>query len=176
VVAGATIVPPEEMEFRPQEGHGQPNRVNTIALLVNAAVIPPGRKITLRMPKSQGSIGLIQEGKKTTSLEVVFEKIHLIAGTQIGRIPISWQGTAWGQSAALEARTKKPGGGDVVAEGRIVLEEPDGSGGMVRDVQYRDLDNDKCSDLVDGVIYINSRHHLNRFVFGPTQEGRRSRR
>jgi hypothetical protein len=170
VVAGAAMVPPEEMEFRPQEAHGQPNRVNTVGLLVNATAIPPGRKITLRMLKSQGAIGLVEASKKTSSLEVVFDKSHLISGTQIGRIPISWQGTAWGQSAALEARTKKPGGGEVVAEGRIVLEEPDDSGGMVRDVQYRDLNNDKCSDLVDGIIYINSRHHLNRFVFGPTQK------
>lgn len=170
VVAGAAIMPPEEMEFRPQEAHGQPNRVNTIALAVNASLIPLGRKIVLRTPKVQGAIGLVQQGKRRPSVDVVFDKSHLLAGTQVGRIPISWQGTAWGQSATLEARTKKPGGGEVYAEGRIVLEEPEDSGGMVRDVQYRDLGNDKCSDLVDGIVYINSRHQLNRFVFGPTQK------
>ena len=45
LVAGAAIVPPDEMEFRPLEAHGQPNRINTIGLAVNALVIPPGRKI-----------------------------------------------------------------------------------------------------------------------------------
>lgn len=170
VVAGAAMVPPEEMEFRPDEAHGQPNRANTIALLLNAAVVPLGRKITLRMLKSQGTIGLVRDGQKVTILEAVFEKSHLLPGTQIGRIPISWQGTAWGQSGTVEARTKKPGGGEVIALGRIVLEEPDDSGGMVRKVEYRDLHNDKCSDLVDGIIYINSRHCLNRFVFGPTEK------
>jgi hypothetical protein len=32
------------------------------------------------------------------------------------------------------------------------------------------LGNEKCSDLVDGIIYINSNHHLNRVVFGANQD------
>jgi hypothetical protein len=41
---------------------------------------------------------------------------------------------------------------------------------MIREVKYKDLQNTKCSDPVDGVVYINSAHTLNRAVFGPTQE------
>ena len=43
-------------------------------------------------------------------------------------------------------------------------------GGLIKDVKYRDLENSKCSDLVDGIIYINSSHSLNREVFGGTQK------
>ena len=40
---------------------------------------------------------------------------------------------------------------------------------MIKDVEYRELQSDRCSDLVDGKIYINSNHFLNRVVFGPTK-------
>lgn len=35
---------------------------------------------------------------------------------------------------------------------------------------YWNLGNEKCSDLVDGHIYINSNHYLNKIVFGADQE------
>ena len=41
---------------------------------------------------------------------------------------------------------------------------------MIKDVRYENLGNDKCSDLVDGIIWINSSHFLNRMVFGPAQK------
>lgn len=37
-------------------------------------------------------------------------------------------------------------------------------------MKYQNLGNEKCSDLVDGIIYINSNHYLNRVVFGTEQE------
>ncbi len=54
-------------------------------------------------------------------------------------------------------------------QGMIVLEEPEETGGLIRGVKYRDLENDKCSLLVDGIIYINSRHYLNKVVFGGSE-------
>ena len=50
---------------------------------------------------------------------------------------------------------------------RIAFEEPEETGGMIKKVEYRELQSDRCSDLVDGIIYINSNHYLNRAVFGP---------
>jgi len=44
------------------------------------------------------------------------------------------------------------------------------TGGIIRRVSYIPLENQKCSDLVDGVIYINSNHYLNRVVFGRDEQ------
>lgn len=47
VTAGRMILPPNEMEFRPEEAHGQPNKTNSATLFVNSEIIPLGRKITI---------------------------------------------------------------------------------------------------------------------------------
>jgi len=52
----------------------------------------------------------------------------------------------------------------------MVVIDQEEEGGLIREVKYRDLENQKCSDLVDGVIYINSGHALNNSVFGDTQD------
>ncbi len=170
VTSGVVITPPETMEFRPKESHGQPSRTNNAALWINADVIPLGRNIKIEIEKSHGAIGLHHNGKRTNELVVKFEKSHLLPNINIGRILIPWGGTGWGQSASLSAATKKPDGSLVVAEGRIALAQPEESAGIIRDVKYRDLANEKCSDLVDGIIYINSNHQLNRVVFGANQD------
>lgn len=166
VLSGVVIMPPEEMEFRPKESHGQPSRNNSLALWINPLTIPLGRSIKLEIVKSHGSIGFLEEGKRVDKFSLKFEKSHIIPGTNAGRILIPWGGTGWGQSASLSATTKKPDGVVAQAMGRIVLAQPEETAGIVRDVKYRDLGNEKCSDLVDGIIYINSNHYLNRVVFG----------
>jgi hypothetical protein len=169
VIAGGSIPVPEDMEFRPTESHGQPNRNNSIALFVNSGVIPIGRRIRVEIEKSRGSVRLLDEDKPVLGLSVTFEKTHLIPGTSVGRVAIAWRGTGWGQFASIRATTKRPHGVMVEAGARIVLEEPEDAGGMIKDVRYENLGNDKCSDLVDGIIWINSSHFLNRLVFGPTK-------
>ncbi len=163
------ILPPDEMEFRPRISRGEPNRTNNLTLLVNAKVIPLGRKIKLETAKTQGSVGFLEGSKSAEETVVTFNQSHLIQGTDVGRILIPWRGTGWGQSAKVVATTKKPDGSLAYADARIVLEEPE-EGGIIRKVEYQDLGNQKSSDLVDGVIYINSSHHLNRFVFGTDQQ------
>lgn len=170
VISGVVITPPEEMEFRPKESHGQPSRDNSLALWINPLTIPLGRNIKLEITKSHGAIGFLKEGKKVDELSVKFEKSHIIAGTNVGRILIPWRGTGWGQSASLSATTKRPDGTIAQTIGRIVLAQPEETTGIIRDVRYRSLGNSKCSDLVDGIIYINSDHHLNRVIFGTSQD------
>lgn len=170
VTSGANITPPEDIEFRPKESRGQPSRINTLALYVNPKTIPIGRKIKLEIQKAHGTIGFIENDKRVESVSVTFEKSHLITGTAVGRLLIAWGGTGWGQSASLTAKTKKPDGSTAYAEGRIILEQPEETGGIIKDVKYRNLGNEKCSDFVDGIIYINSNHHLNKVVFGADQE------
>lgn len=170
VTTGGTIAIPEDIEFRPTESHGQPNRNNSIALFINSGTIPPGRRIRIEIEKSRGPVMLLEGEKAVSALSVTFGKSQIIPGTSVGRIAIPWRGTGWGQWATIRATTKKPDGTLVEAGARIVLEEPEDAGGMIKEIRYENLGNDKCSDLVDGIIWINSNHFLNRVVFGPTQK------
>jgi hypothetical protein len=169
VTSGSHIVPPDEMEFRPTESRGRPNRNNHIALYINEKVIPLGRKIKIELEKAHGAIGFWEDEKRVEDLSVTFEKSHIISETNIGRILIPWRGTGWGQSARITAKTRKPDGTIAYATGKILLEQSE-EGGIIRDVKYQRLENDMCSQIVDGIIYINSEHYLNRIVFGPDQK------
>lgn len=170
VTSGTHIVPPDEMEFRPIESRGRPNRNNYIALYINEKVIPSGRKIKLELEKAHGAIGFWEDKKRVEQLSVTFEKSHIISGTNIGRILIPWRGTGWGQSARIAAKTKKPDGTLAYATGKILLEQPEEEKGIIEDVKYRPQGNGKCSDLVNGIIYIYSDHFLNNIVFGPDEK------
>lgn len=88
----------------------------------------------------------------------------------VGRILINWRGSGWGQSARVIAETKRFDGKLVHTEARITIEQQEEKGGIIRRVEYGPLENQKCSDLVDGIIYINSKHYLNKVVFGDEQE------
>jgi hypothetical protein len=171
VVGAAIIEPPTEMEFRPNQVKGQPNRRNNLVLFVNSIVIPVGRKIEFRVTKIQGSVGLLRDhNEKVDGLAIKFEKQHLIPGSSAGRILVPWQGDGLGQSARVEAETKRPNGNIVTASATIVVEQPEAQSGLIKRVEYRELENSVCSAFADGVIYINSVHCLNREVFGPTEK------
>jgi hypothetical protein len=170
VIAAAVVEPPQEMEFRPRECKGQPNKKNHAVLYVNLQVVPLGRKIEISVIKSQGSIALLDENeKKVAEIALKVEKGHQIEGTTIARLLVPWFGGGWGQFAKIGATTKLPSGKIVTAEAVVVIDQEE-EGGLIRDVKYRDLGNLKCSDLVDGIIYINSGHALNNSVFGATQD------
>jgi hypothetical protein len=133
-------------------------------------VVPLGRKIEISILKSQGSIALLNEdGKKCAETALRLDKSHQIGKTSVARMLVPWFGGGWGQFAKINARTKLPSGRIVTAE-VVVLIDQEEEGGLIRDVKYRDLGNQKCSDLVDGIIYINSSHALNNSVFGATQD------
>jgi hypothetical protein len=170
VVAAPMVEPPLEMEFRPAESMGQPNKKHYAVLYVNLAAIPLGRKIEVSVVKSQGGIGLLDEnGEKSNSVTVRLEKLHQIPGSSVARVPIAWSGGGWGQFARIMAETKTPAGKVVAAIATLTIDQQD-EGGLIKDIKYRPLGNQKCSDLVDGIIYVNSDHALNRAVFGATQE------
>ena len=41
---------------------------------------------------------------------------------------------------------------------------------MIRECKYLELEDGKCTDLIDGIIYINSKHSVNKMVFGTEYE------
>jgi TolB-like protein len=170
VISAPLVEPPLDMEFRPAESKGQPNKKHHAVLYVNLVEVPLGRRIEVSVVKSQGAITLIDENdKKSDSVTVQLEKKHQIPDSNVARIPIPWSGTGWGQFARIMAETKTPARKVVTAVATLILDQQD-EGGLIKDVKYRPLGNQKCSDLVDGVIYVNSDHSLNRAVFGATQE------
>lgn len=171
VVAAPILEPPKEMEFRPSESKGLPNRRNNLVLFINSSIIPVGRIIEFSIEKAQGSLNLIDDkSQRVDSLEIRFTKSHLLKDTSVGRILVPWQGSGLGQRAKVKAATKISGGKVVLAFANIIVEQTEYEGGHIRDVQYRELESSKCSDLVDGIIYINSLHSLNKEVFGRTQK------
>ncbi|OGU43027.1 MAG: hypothetical protein A2315_04195 [Ignavibacteria bacterium RIFOXYB2_FULL_35_12] len=171
VISAVTIAPPDEMEFRPKDTRGQPNKVNYLTLLVNPKQIPLGRKIKLGLIKSHGTIGFLENGAMVDNINITFDKLHLAKDGKIGRISISWRGTGWGQQARIFAETKKPDGTLAHIEGRILTEKEPEDGGMIKNWKYTDqLEDQRCSDLIDGIFYINSKHALNKAVFGTKEE------
>lgn len=169
VLAAPAVEPPSEMEFRPSESRGQPNRKNHAVLYANLDVIPLRRKLEFSLVKPRGIALLQAQGKKCDQFTLVLEPTHRIEGTNVARVLVPWTGVGWGQHARIMAETKTPGGKIVTALATVVIDQDEDSG-LIKDVKYRDLGNQKCSDLVDGVIYINSSHALNRPVFGVNQE------
>lgn len=169
VVAAATVEPPAEMEFRPAETMGQPNKKHHANLYVNLSVIPIGRKVDVSVIKSQGGVVLLEDGVKKNNLSIVVKKEYQIPGTGVACVPIPWVGGGWGQFARVLAETKTPAGRAVSAIATLTIDQQE-EGGLIKRIEYRDLGNQKCSDLVDGCIYINSAHTLNRAVFGLTKE------
>ncbi len=170
VIAAPIVQAPHDMEFRPGECKGQPNKKNHAILYVNLDVVPTGRKIEVSIVKSQGSIALLREDEsKCSQFAFTLEMIHRISGTNIARVLIAWAGGGWGQFAKITAQTKIPSG-KIVSASVMALIDQEEEGGLIREVKYRDLGNQKCSDLVDGIIYINSSHALNSSVFGGTQD------
>ncbi len=169
VISPPIISTPIEMEFRPDNSKGQPSRLNNLVLLVNSEIIPIGRKIKVYTEKVHGKIGLMDNGKLSEHIDIVFEKSHLIASTTVGRILVPWKGTGWGQWAKIIAETKKPNGEVSKAEARIDVEQIEENSGGLKEWRYRPLQDKKCSDLVDNKIYINSEHSLNNCVFGKNQ-------
>lgn len=170
VIAAPILDPPEKMEFRPLISQGQPGQQNSTYLYVNESVITIGRRIKVNVVSSQGTIGLLEQKKRVESTVVVFDKAHVLKGTCIGRIPILWGGTGWGQSAKLAAETKLHDGSVVHAEGQVIIEQHEEQAGLIREVKYRPLDELKCSDFAMGIIYINSNHSMNYIVFGANRE------
>ncbi|HEY4930956.1 MAG TPA: hypothetical protein VII23_05245, partial [Terriglobales bacterium] len=66
VVAAPVVEPPVEMEFRPADTVGQPNKKHNANLYLNLGVIPLGRKVEISVIKSQGGLTLVDNGGKKT--------------------------------------------------------------------------------------------------------------
>jgi hypothetical protein len=105
VISAPIVEPPQEMEFRPAECKGQPNKKNHAVLYVNLQVVPLGRKIEISILKSQGSISLLGEGeKKCTETSVRVEKENQLEGTTVARLLVPWFGGGWGSLRKLGQR------------------------------------------------------------------------
>lgn len=171
VISAIVLEPPEEMEFRPKESRGLPNRKNNLTLFINSKVVPLGRNIVFKIVKKSASIGFIDEhNKRYDHIHIKFEKKHLVDELPVGRILVPWQGDGLGQTAQVVAETKDPNGKDIFANAKILIEQPESKGGLIKDVRYEELESSMCSDFAGGIIWINSLHSMNNKVFGKNQK------
>jgi hypothetical protein len=161
------IIPPAEMEFRPETTLGSPNRRNNMFLYVNPATVPDGHYVRITLPKRVGVDLLDATGLPVLQLDVKLDAAkHQVPGQKVLKVLVPWRGTAWNQHATIEARTKV-GPRQPVAIGHIRLDEPNPhDAGFFKDVNYNEFDGDHPSQLAAGRITVNTRDPLNQLIFG----------
>ena len=162
------IVPPSEMEFRPETSLGGPNRRNNMFLFVNPNVIPKGHYIRFSITKRMGGVDLLDEtGAAGQQFDAKLQSDrHEVKGQNVFRVAVPWRGTGWNQHAAVEASVKV-GSETILARGHIRLDEPDpNDGGFFQRVEYDELDDHAPSKFAAGVITINTLDPLNKVIFG----------
>jgi len=171
------IVPPAQMEFRPQTSLGGPNRRNNMFLLVNPTAVPKGHYIRFSIIKRLGGVDLLDEtGAAVQQFDVKLQSgRHEVKGQSVFRVAVPWRGTGWNQNATVEASTKV-GHATLLARGHLRLVEPDPTnGGFFQRVEYDELDDHAPSKFAAGVITINTLDPQNKMIFGtgPTKEDAR---
>jgi hypothetical protein len=161
------IVPPAEMEFRPETSLGSPNRRNNMFLYVNPATVPDGHYVRITLTKHVGINLLDAAGTPVLQFDVKLDAAkHQVPGQNVFKVPVPWRGTGWNQHAIIEARTKV-GARQPVAIGHIRVDEPDPhDAGFFKDVKYDELDGTHPSQYAAGVITVNTLDPLNRLIFG----------
>ncbi len=168
------VVPPEDgMEFRPPFSSSRPHRPGSAYLYIDTKRIPAGTEVHLSLDaKHSSGIRLISLSEhETVSYVVRLSHGHSIPGTDVARLPVRFIGTAKGQSGRVEAKAKSKTFGKFMSEAEIRIREPDPNEneGRFKRPEYEALDRHSVAELdtMDGIIYVNSRHPLNRTVFGP---------
>jgi hypothetical protein len=172
VLAEPEIVPPENMEFRPNVSLGRPLRRNNLVLFVNPRVISAGHHIRFNIVKQAGHVALIDpSGQKSDYLDIKLDSFqHQVKGQNVFRILVPWIGTAWNQRAAVEARVKV-GSAPIIVSGTVRLDEPEpNEGGFFKGIKYGELDEKAPSKFAAGYITVNTCDRLNQLIFGKTQE------
>lgn len=178
VVAPETTTPPESgLEFSPPESRSAPNRIGTLALLVNPALVPVGTDLRIHHAGGDKSVRLVNPNREDVDgLTVQFTKSHLLPGDRVGRLVVGYRGYGYGQRATVRANcfltTKKA----FSAEARVSIEESrTPAGGVFKDIKYSDLPAGMAKsaselDPMTGTIIVNRLHSVNRAVFGTDQK------
>jgi len=171
-VKGYPVVdPPEEMEFRPNKSVGSPNKRSSIMLYINLEEIPEGRQLRFNLSDARGSLALLDGEKKTDNLKISISKAHIIESGSIAKIPIYFIGTGKGQHANIHASATLKDGKLVYATGKIEIGEVQSEGdGFFERAEYVELDQKVAGTVSERTIYINSKHPVNKRIFGKSKK------
>jgi hypothetical protein len=161
------IVPPAEMEFRPETSLGSPNRRNNMQLYVNPAALAEGNYVRFTLTKRVGIDLLDPAGVAVTQWDVKLEAAkHQVEGQKVFKVVVPWRGTGWNQHATIEARAKT-GPRNMMTVGHMRVDEPNPrDAGFFKDVKYDELDGSHPSQYAAGTITVNTLDPLNRLIFG----------
>lgn len=178
VVPPEMIVPPENgLEFSPAESRSAPNRIGTLALLVNPAMIKVGTDLRVRLAAGDKAVRLVSSTRDDVdSLTVRFADTHLLPGGRVGRVPIGYRGYGYGQRATVRVDSLATSKRLVSAEAQVSIEETrTPPGGVFKDIQYKDLPAGMAKsaselDPMTGTIIVNRLHVVNRSAFGTDQK------
>jgi len=162
---------PDEMEFRPKKSVGLPNKSSTTMLFINLEKIPIGRKIKIQLKEVKGNIKLIDKHTEIDSLQITISNEHVISKNSIAKVPIYFMGTGKGQHAKVFASTHMLDGKKTQAIGKIEVGEIEAEkGGFFENSKYEYLDLNVAGTVSEHIIYINSKHPINQYVFGTSKE------
>lgn len=160
------FVPPEDIDFAESRFAGQPNRLNKATLLVNLETFTGMPEITFWLEEKVGNVSLGESAEKRIQIKVSRE---MISEAPIARVNVSFNGTAWGQKAALRAKAKRKDGETVHAKCRLAFHRPKGDD-KFSDFWYEDLGRNILGESAEDKIYVNAGYRPHQEIFGVTQE------
>lgn len=160
------LMPPENIEFSATHYMGQPNRSNTATLLVNMQAFNGKPEITFWLDEVTGSVTLDSDGLKRLQLKVTTD---MIGQDNVARVPISYNGTGWGQRAAIRAKAKTKEGNVAHARCKVAFERPKGKD-KFSDFAYEDLRSTRLGDVAGNIIFVNAGYKPHKQIFGNTPD------
>ncbi len=159
--------PPEDIDFVSSHFAGQPARANKAVLLVNLDAFTGMPEIKFWIEDVVGSVTLEQTEEGRVQIKVNEE--HVTEQRRLARVPVTFQGTGWGQHALLWASAKRRDGKVVRARCRLRFHRPSGEDKFT-DFHYEDLGRNVLGDVAGNQLYINAGYALHRQIFGATED------
>lgn len=178
VVAPETTTPPESgLGFSPPDSRSAPNRIGSLVLLIDPAIVPIGTDLRIHHAGGDKSVKLVNANREDVdALTLHFLKAHLLPGDRVGRLVIGYRGYGYGQRATVRANAFLTAKRTISAEAHVSIEESrTPPGGVFKDIKYSDLPAGMAKsaselDPMTGTIVVNRLHGVNRAVFGLDQK------
>lgn len=165
VIDPPVFQPPANIEFASSSYPGQPGRRNRAVLIVNLAAFTGMPEITFSL---QAKVGAVSLPGSEDHIKIKVRDEHVVDGKRIARVPILFDGTAWGQHADLIARVKVADGTVVFAKCHLRFERPEGSQ-KFNDFRYVEFDRPVLGEVAGDKLYINASYPVHQQLFGATE-------
>ena len=166
VIDPPVFQPPANIEFATANVPGQPGRRNRAVLVVNLDAFIGMPEITFTLERKLGNVTF--PGGASDHIKVKVTTAHVVQGKNVARVPIAFDGSAWGQHADITARAKVADGTTVFAKCHLKFERPDGSQ-KFNDFRYVEFDRPVLGEVAGDKLYINASYPVHKQIFGPDE-------